>query len=68
MSLKAFHIFFITVSVLLCLGLSAWATVTFLSTGNSELMIAAIVALAGGVGLVWYEIRFVKKLKHVSLL
>ncbi len=68
MSLKAFHIFFIAVSVLLCLGLCAWALVGYLSTGNGELVLAAAGCLAAGVALIIYEIRFLKKLKHVSLI
>jgi hypothetical protein len=62
MSLKSFHIAFISCSVLLALGAGVW----FLSTGGSPVL--GILSITAGCALVAYEIHFVKKLKHVSAL
>jgi hypothetical protein len=48
--------------VLLALGAGVW----FLATGTG--LALGILSLVAGVALVAYEIRFVKKLKHVSAL
>jgi len=69
MSLKAFHLVFIIASILLAGGFAAWSLVNYFSTGGrlSDLWTglgSALVAL----GLVGYEIYFLKKLKNVSYL
>ncbi len=68
MSLKAFHIFFIIVSILLTVVFGFWAVDDF---GRS----ASRVNLALGVGsfiasgaLIWYGIWFLRKLKNVGYL
>jgi hypothetical protein len=61
MSLKAFHIAFITLATLLALWLAVWAS------GNGFPLLAAGAAVAA-VGLVIYGVWFLKKMKGVSLL
>ena len=61
MSLKAFHIVFVSLATLLALWLAAWAA------GNGAPALAAGAAVAA-VGLVVYGIWFLKKMKGVSLL
>jgi len=67
MSLKAFHVVFIVASILLAAGFAAWSLMNFFSAGGvkSDLWVgigSGVVAL----GLIGYEIYFLKKLKHVS--
>lgn len=59
MSLKAFHLFFITLSVLLSAGCSAWAFIY-----GVERPFAIACALVA-VGLVIYGASFVKKAKRI---
>jgi len=69
MSLKALHVFLITVATLTLLGFSAWC---FQQRGGpagfpGDLAIA-VASLLGGLALVVYGIYFLKKLKNVSYL
>jgi hypothetical protein len=61
MSLKGFHVFFIAVSVALCVGVGAW----FVHQNNPVFGIGFI---AAGAGLIGYGVYFLKKLKEVSML
>jgi len=63
MSLKAFHIAFITLSALLTFGLAVYAMTSV--EGTMRFAWAAL-AVAGGILLVLYGIRFLKKMKHVG--
>ena len=68
MSLKAFHIIFVTASTLLAFGFGAWALHSY-STSKSLLeLIMGIVAVVMGVGMIWYGKYFLKKLKNISYL
>jgi len=65
MSLRAFHIVFITVSVALMLYLLGWGVREFV-TSHSSLGISMIIfGVAGGVSLVWYGMRVFHKLKEL---
>ncbi len=68
MSLKTFHIFFIAISALLLLGLSAVAFRSFIEDRNGLLMAAGLLAMAAAVTLVIYGVNFLKKLRHVSFM
>jgi len=68
MSLKAFHIVFISLSILLAFGFAAWEVNGFLATDDGMQLTAGIVSSLAGVGLILYEIRFLRKLKHVKLI
>lgn len=57
MSLKAFHIFFISIAVLLCLGFGVWC---FRQSGYVALGIGSFGAAAA---LVVYEVLFLKGCK-----
>jgi uncharacterized membrane protein len=57
MSLKTFHIFFISVAVLLCLGFGAWCLQQPGYTG------AGIGSFAVAVALVVYEVMFLRRFK-----
>ena len=66
MSLKAFHVLFITISVLLCLGFGAWCINSEYARGRTAYAIAGYISFGLGVLLVLYEIVFLKKLKVVE--
>jgi hypothetical protein len=68
MSLKAFHIFFITASTVLAFAFSAWLVQSYKESGELQTLLAGVIAFIAGVCLILYGIRFRKKLKHVSLL
>jgi hypothetical protein len=69
MSLKAFHLIFITASTALALGCGVVGLKTFFSKGGSAWDLAfGLGAVAVGIGLVLYERYFLKKLKDVSYL
>ena len=69
MSLKAFHIAFITSAVLLALGFGVWSFVNYLSGSGTTLDLVYVVASGVlAVALVVYGRYFLKKLKHISYL
>jgi len=69
MSLKAFHLVFITASSALAFGCGVWALRDFFSpAGRSSDLLFALGALAAGIGLLLYERYFLKKLKNTSYL
>ena len=61
MSLKAFHIVFILVSVLFCAGLSAWAFMT----GASDAL--GWGSAVGALAMAIYFVSFVKKAKSIII-
>jgi hypothetical protein len=58
MSLKAFHVLFITASVLLAFVLAAWCLKTS--------VLGAAAAFAVGLALIAYEVWFLRKARRVS--
>jgi hypothetical protein len=66
MSLKAFHIFFITISVLLCLGFGAWCLNSDYAQGRAAYAVAGYISFGLGVLLVVYEIVFLRKFKELD--
>jgi len=69
MSLKAFHVVFITAASALCFGTGVWMLRDYRSPDGSEGDLwLGVGALVAGVLLVVYERAFVKKLKNVSYL
>lgn len=68
MSLKAFHVAFITAAILLSIGFGVWGINQFTDGNNRSALVMAIASLLIGVVLVVYEIKFLQKLKHVRFL
>ena len=68
MSLKAFHIFFIAVSILLSFGFAGWLFQRFAAEGNILSAVGGALSVLAGIGLSLYGVRILKKLKHVSYL
>jgi len=68
MSLKAFHIFFIALSILLLFGFAAWLVQSFFDSKDSLMLVAALLSFVAGISLIFHAIRFLRKLKHVRYL
>jgi hypothetical protein len=59
MSLKAFHVIFITVAILLAIGCAIW------SFANEAMPAFGWTSVAVAVGLVLYEIYFLRKSRRI---
>jgi hypothetical protein len=69
MSLKAFHVIFITASSALSFGFAVWALKNYFSPeGRGMDLIFGISSAIIGVALIVYERYFLKKFKNVSYL
>jgi hypothetical protein len=68
MSLKAFHLFFIAVSILLTLFFGAWSIVEFQDGRDGATLVWGITSLVISIGLVAYGAYAIRKLKGVSLI
>ena len=68
MSLKAFHIFFIAVSILLACGFGGWMLQRYTQDHDILTLAGGVASLLAGVALTFYGFRFLRKLKHVSYL
>jgi hypothetical protein len=68
MSLKAFHIVFITASVLLAFGCAAWSVVNYVDAGRPVDLIFGVGSGFAGIGLVLYGRYVLRKLKNISYL
>ena len=68
MSLKAFHIFFIAISTLMCFGIAAWRLSSYFETGELNPLAQGAAAGIAGVILLVYGIGFMRKFKELSYL
>jgi hypothetical protein len=68
MSLKAFHIFFIIVSILFAFGFGAWGLRAHGAGRDGMILGLAVVSLAAGLGLVVYLVAFVRKLRNPRMM
>jgi hypothetical protein len=69
MSLKAFHIVFITASTALILFFGAWAWMNYFSDhGTIADLLYGIGSIVGLGAIIWYALYFLKKLKQLSYL
>ena len=66
MSLKAFHIFFIIVSILFCLGFAWWEVDQYGMDGTFGRIAAAIGIALVAAGLVVYLMKVIKNLRNVK--
>lgn len=64
MSLKAFHVLFITISVALTVYFAVWALNSYRASGGAAYIAIAALSLAVGAGLVVYELAFLKKTRQ----
>ena len=66
MSLRAFHLFFIALSVILTAFFAAWAFGQYRTESAIGYAVTGVASLAAGVGLVVYGAAFQKKTKRMS--
>lgn len=66
MGLKAFHVFFIVASTLLCVGFGLWAVAAYLAQGRAGWLVLGVASFIGAAVLVCYGLWFLRKLKDVS--
>ena len=64
MTLKAFHVVFVTASVLLAFGFAVWCFEAVPDPGTGRLVAGAASVLIG-LGLVAYEAWFLKKMRSL---
>ncbi len=66
MSLKAVHIFFITVATLIAAGFGLWSIRQYLATGSGGDLLLTILAVSAAISLPVYGVWFLKKMKKVG--
>ena len=67
MSLKAFHIVFITSAVILAVFLGGWCLYEYFTHTHRVVdLLLGLLSLAGAVGMVVYGRYFLKKLKNID--
>jgi hypothetical protein len=65
MSLKAFHIVFIALSILLAVGFGIWVLISDSGMGSIADLAAALLSFAVAGALILYGVRFLRKFKHL---
>lgn len=68
MSLKAFHVIFITVSMFLAAGFGVWAIHSYRATGDSSTLAWGVGSWVGLIAMGAYGRWFLRKLKRESFL
>jgi hypothetical protein len=67
MSLRGFHIVFVTLSTLLCLFMAVWAFVLAPIDGGRMVPVLGVVGVVGAIGLPVYGVYFYRKAKDLIL-
>ena len=68
MSLKAFHIVFLVMSILLAFFSGIWLLRQYASSRHAQDLDAAVVFLLAGGAMICYGKSVLRKLKHISYL
>lgn len=66
MSLKFFHLFFISVVMLFLIGFGVWATRRYMEQHETEMLATGVGSFVFAAALTVYGCWFLKKLKGVS--
>lgn len=66
MSLKAFHVFFVAISILMCVSLGVWGIRTAGGEDSSLPVMMGALGFAGAIALAIYGVWMLKKLKRFS--
>ncbi len=66
MSLKAFHVFFVLVSIVLSVGCGVWLFRRYQQSGGFAEVACAVLSFAAAVALIAYFVWFLRKHKRVS--
>lgn len=65
MSLKAFHLFFIALSVILVAFTAAWAAAEYRAVHETGYVVTAVALALAGAGLVVYGVKFQRKARRL---
>ncbi len=68
MSLKAFHVVFVTAAILLLLVLAGWCIGNYRQDGSTGQLVWGLSAVGAAVGMLAYGKLFLRKFKHISYL
>ena len=68
MSLKAFHLFFVSISVIMFFAIAAGQGSAYSNSGAAGNLLWSVAAAAAGVGLIGYTVAFLRKTKNISYL
>ena len=68
MSLKGFHIVFITFSTMLALGIAAWCIWVNLTVGEPIYLKGAIAGFLSAIALMIYGVWFYRKMKRLRII
>ena len=66
MSLKFFHIVFVTAAIIFTLAFGIWGVRDFLASGSTVNLIMGIGSFAGAAGLAGYGVWFLRKFKDMG--
>lgn len=66
MSLRAFHIVFIVLAILLCFAFGYWSGAEYADSGPVWVLVCAIASILLGVALIFYGLRVWQKLKALQ--
>ena len=66
MSLKAFHVFFITLAMLMCLGVAGWNGSAWMAGGSAVHLAESVGWTLAAIGLVIYGWRFLRKYRSLG--
>jgi hypothetical protein len=66
MSLKAFHILFIALSILMSALVGAWGIERYLQDGSTAGLALAAIFFFSGLALVGYGVRFWRKVREIT--
>jgi hypothetical protein len=65
MSLRAFHLFFIALSVVLAAFFAAWAAGQYSAGHEISYVIVGVLSLGSGLGLAVYAVKFQRKMRSL---
>jgi hypothetical protein len=65
MSLKAFHLFFVGICVILAAFVAAWATGQYRAVGGAEYVVTAAGSALAGAVLIVYGAKFQRKVRQL---
>ncbi len=67
MSLKSFHLVFILLVIVGADIFGAWGVGQFRQTGDPVILALSIFTVLGGLGLIWYVYRLVRKFESAHI-
>lgn len=65
MSLRAFHLFFIALSIVLAAFVAAWATGQYRALHDAQYIVASAASVAAAIGLAVYGAAFQRKTRRL---